>query len=333
MRGSLAGITAAAEMARGAIRRRRKHRSRGDGPPVAPGARPPRAKRARAEAEHRSLAWLLSGDRTAAFARSFLVAAVAAVAWAIALHLGETPLLGPETLSPVLAERLLLDRDDAGPRRLALFTRKLPTQWTVPEETRQAIRDAADRVGVDAGFLTAVAALESSFDAQARAPRTTARGLYQFTEDTWLRVVKVFGAKHGLAVFAAAIALGEDGAVVLPQWDVRQTLMQLRSDPATAALMAAELALDNKMRLERLLARPVSPAEIYLAHFLGLASAARMIEAASAHPHVSAARLLPAAAATNPGVFGPPDEPVSAGAIVARIEAYVREDVPRLAGI
>ena len=43
-----------------------------------------------------------------------------------------------------------------------------------------------------------------------------------------------------------------------------------------AALFAAELALDNQARLESLLGRAVSPAEIYLAHFLGVASAARI---------------------------------------------------------
>jgi hypothetical protein len=130
---------------------------------------------------------------------------------------------------------------------------------------------------------------------------------------------------------SAAIAVRDDGSVFLPQSAARQTLMALRSEPAIAALMAAELAIDNKMRLERFLGRPVSAAETYLAHFLGVGPAARIIEAAHARPHVAAAHLLPAAAETNPRVFGPADEPISAGAIVARIEAYFRDDVPRLA--
>jgi hypothetical protein len=108
--------------------------------------------------------------------------------------------------------------------------------------------------------------------------------------------------------------------------------MHLRDDPNLAALLAAELALDNQMRLERLLGRAVSPAEISLAHFLGVASASRMIAAADRQPNAAGRVLVPTAAETNPGVFGPADEPVSAGAIRARFESFFRNDVPRFTG-
>jgi soluble lytic murein transglycosylase-like protein len=281
--------------------------------------------------ERRSLGWLVAGDRSPAFGRSLALACIGAVVWAIGLHLAETPLLRQGALAPAVAERLLLEVDNAGSRRLAALARRLPTHWTASAETRRIVRLAADDVGIDPGYLLAVAALESSFDPTARAAGTTARGLYQFTEDTWLRVVKVFGVKHGLADFAAAIVVAADGGVSLPDAALRKTLLELRNDAAVAAVMAAELALDNKSRLERLLGRPVSTGEIYLAHFLGLTSAAHMIEAAYARPQVPAAHVVPAAAVTNPGVFGPASDPVSAGAIVARIEAYFRDDVPRLA--
>jgi hypothetical protein len=306
-----------------------RHARRRTRPPTL--ARPAPAERPSPVVERRSLAWLVAGDRSRAFGRSLAVACAGAVVWAIGLHLAETPLMRRDALAPAIAERLLLEVDNAGSRRLGAFARRLPTHWTVSAETRRAIRRAADDVGVDAGYLLAVAALESSFDPAAHAAGTTAHGLYQFTEDTWLRVVKVFGTKHGLAAFATAIVAAEDGSVSLPPSPMRKTLMQLRDDPALAAAMAAELALDNQLRLERLLGRPVSTGEIYLAHFLGLTSAARMIAAAYARPHVAAARILPAAAETNPGVFGSAGDPVSAGAIVARIEAYFRDDVPRLA--
>jgi hypothetical protein len=296
--------------------------------PAAPAA--PAAKRGPA-VERRSLGWLIAGDRSPAFGRSLALASLGAVVWAIGLHLAETPLLRQGALAPAVVERLLLEVDNAGSRRLGALARRLPTRWTASAEMRRVVRTAADDVGVDPGYLLAVAALESSFDPTARAPGTTARGLYQFTEDTWLRVVKVFGEKHGLAAYATAIVVTADGAVSLPDAALRKTLLELRNDAAVAAVMAAELALDNKTRLERLLGRPVSTGEIYLAHFLGLTSAARMIEAAYTRPHVPAARVLPAAAETNPGVFGPASDPVSAGAIVARIEAYFRDDVPRLA--
>jgi hypothetical protein len=316
-------------------RRRAKRRPAASAPAAAAPRRVPAvaaaAPRRVPAVERRSLGWLIAGDRSPAFGRSLALACLGAVVWAIGLHLAETPLLRRDALPAAVAERLLLEVDNAGSRRLGALARRLPTRWTASAETRHAIRTAAGDVGVDAGYLLAVAALESSFDPAARAPGTTARGLYQFTEDTWLRVVKVFGTKHGLEAYAAAIVVAADGGVSLPEVSLRKTLLELRNDPAVASVMAAELALDNRTRLEQRLRRPVSTGEIYLAHFLGLTPAARMIEAAYAHPHVPAAHILPAAAETNPGVFGPASDPVSAGAMVARIEAYFRDDVPRLA--
>ena len=104
-------------------------------------------------------------------------------------------------------------------------------------------------------------------------------------------------------------------------------MMRLRFDPRVAALMAAELARDNRMRLEHVLGRPASPAETYLAHFLGLRQAARMIDAAATRPATAAARLVPAAAASNPAVLGR----ASASAVVHAVEAYFRDEVPRFA--
>src|SRR6266849_2053524 len=171
-----------------------------------------------------------------------------------------------------------------------------------------------------------VAARESGFDPVVRAEGTTATGLYQFTEDTWLRALKIFGVRHGLTELAQQITIDEYGGVSV-RAGARAKLLQLRNDPKLSALMAAELARDNKARLERLLGRDVSPAETYLAHFLGVGQAARIIAAAHSKPHVSGARLLPAAARSNPAVFAPAGHAASAGAIVGKIEAYFSREV------
>ncbi len=194
------------------------------------------------------------------------------------------------------------------------------------ENVWRAIAHATDVVGVDAAYMTAVAARESGFDPVVRAEGTTATGLYQFTEDTWLRALKIFGVRHGLTELAQQITIDEYGGVSV-RAGARAKLLQLRNDPKLSALMAAELARDNKARLERLLGRDVSPAETYLAHFLGVGQAARIIAAAHSKPHVSGARLLPAAARSNPAVFAPAGHAASAGAIVGKIEAYFSREV------
>lgn len=253
-----------------------------------------------------------------------------------ALCLLENVFAPESSLSDAAAEHLLLaiDRDEAR----GLAPGMLDAPWSpdrpVPEEAGWAIRHAAQRLGVDTRYMVAVAARESRFDPAARAPRTSAVGLYQFTEETWLRVVKLFGPRHGLASYAAEIATDEDGNVSMPPGARRRRLMQLRADAELSALMAAELALDNQRRLERLLGCPVTPAETYIAHFLGVAQAARLIGAAHETPHRAAARLLPAAAEANPALFaGPSGEAISAASVVGAVEAYFRRPVPRFAGV
>ena len=204
--------------------------------------------------------------------------------------------------------------------------------YGMPENVWHAIEYATQAVGVDAVYLVAVAARESGFDPAIRAPTTSATGLYQFTEDTWLRVVKIFGARHGLDEYARQIGIDEYGDVTVKR-GARAKLLQLRNDPKLSALMAAELARDNKARLERVLGRNVTPAETYLAHFLGVSQAARIIDAAHSRPHVSGARLLPAAARSNPAVFSPAGHAASAAAIVGKIESYFDREVPRSARI
>jgi hypothetical protein len=198
----------------------------------------------------------------------------------------------------------------------------------VDRKIQRAIQDATDEVGTDSTYLMVVAARESSFDPQKRAHRTSATGLYQFTTKTWLRSVRAFGERHGLAEYAKQIVVDEHGAVSMRNAAARARLMRLRADPRISALMAAELARDNEARLTHQLGRPVTPAEIYMAHLLGVNEAARVIATARSAPHTPGARLLPAAARANPDLFKPRGHIASAKAIVSKIGVhYQREEL------
>jgi hypothetical protein len=288
--------------------------------------RSPRASRraARAHRPRGSTAWERYRDKVVANA---LALAFLGIVLCLGIQLVGT-LFAP-SIPSTLVERLLLPLEEQGsPLGLA---KGLPPIVAVPEDVRRAINGAARAVGVDAGYMAAVAARESAFDPTARADGTTAAGLYQFTADTWLRVVKVFGDRHGLADEAQQIAVGRDGGVSLPSAAARSKLLALRADPRLSALMAAELARDNQARLQLVLGRKVSAAEIYIAHFLGLSQAALIITASRATPGAAGAQLLPAAAARNSGVFSPAGRVASAGEIVAEIDAYFAREVSRFA--
>lgn len=166
-----------------------------------------------------------------------------------------------------------------------------------------SISGAASRTGADFGFLMATAATESGFDPTAQARTSSARGLFQFIDSTWLATVRDHGAKHGLAAEAAAIGNGPSGAPTVPDPTTRDRILALRDDPRLNAAMAAELAADNQAVLEQRTGRPVGETELYLAHFLGAGSAARFLNAMQEAPDQPAAGLFPTAARANRPVF------------------------------
>jgi Transglycosylase SLT domain len=241
----------------------------------------------------------------------------------------EMPLAPTIAISPMPALELLLPVEPEVSQHQTAEAQ--PTIVGMNENVRRAIWNATHTVGIESTYLVVVAAQESSFDPRRHAHRTSAMGLYQFTADTWLRSVRAFGAKHGLGEYARQIVVDRRGVVSMHDSAARTRLLRLRADPRISALMAAELARDNKARLERILDRPVTPAEIYMAHFLGVVQAARVIETARSAPHTPGVRLLPASARANPAIFKPLGRIASARAIVDKIAVYYQRQEMRIA--
>lgn len=180
-----------------------------------------------------------------------------------------------------------------------------------------AVRHAAARTGMDFSYMMAQARLESGLDPQAAARTSSARGLYQFTAGTWLDTVRRHGAAHGLGWAADALKAGAGP-------EVRASILSLRGNAQAAALMAGEFARDNAARLEAILGRAASAADLYMAHFLGPAGAAKFLSTLAAAPDTPAAGLLPDAAAANRSVFfGPGGAPRSVAAIYDHFAAKI----------
>lgn len=166
-----------------------------------------------------------------------------------------------------------------------------------------AIADAARATGVDFSYLLGQAQLESGLNPAARAHTSSATGLFQFIDQSWLGVVRRHGSEHGLGWAASAIGQSASGRFHVADPQARQAIMALRNDPAIASRMAAEHAADNRTYIERRTGRSAQPVDLYLAHFLGPGGAARFLNAHTAQPDASAAALFPRAAAANRNVF------------------------------
>jgi hypothetical protein len=165
------------------------------------------------------------------------------------------------------------------------------------------IKSASKSTGVDFGYLMAQAAQESSFQADARATSSSATGLYQFLDSTWLSMMRTHGAKYGFAEMADHIQPDGRGGFAVSDASQKQKILDLRKDPKVSAVIGAEFALSNKEQLEADLGHKVGSTELYLAHFLGAGGASRFLKGIERNADQPAADLLPQAAQANRNVF------------------------------
>lgn len=170
-----------------------------------------------------------------------------------------------------------------------------------------AIANAAQATSVDFNYLIAQAEVESAMNPHARAATSSATGLYQFIDSTWLETLKRHGPRFGLGAVADQISLTGSGSAYVADPVQRDAILALRNDPHTAALMAAGLAEDNRGHLLPILGRQPSHAELYLAHFLGAGGAGRFLSELQADPGQSAPALFARPAAANRAIFYAPD--------------------------
>lgn len=180
------------------------------------------------------------------------------------------------------------------------------------DAVRAAIRRAADATGVDFSLLVETARRESALNPNARAGTSSATGLFQFIESTWLDMMRRHGAEHGLGQYAAQLQQGADAGA-------RREILALRSDPEISARMAAELARENAQTLQGRLGRAPNAGELYAAHVMGPAGAVRLIEAAQ-QGAPSAAAIFPREAAANRGLFYADGQPRSAQGLLDRLQ-------------
>jgi hypothetical protein len=176
-----------------------------------------------------------------------------------------------------------------------------------PSGTNQAvtgaIRQAARMTGTDFKYLLATAQVESNLNPTAKASTSSAHGLFQFIEQTWLGMLKERGPALGYAPYADAIARRPSGEYAVSDPRMRGAVMNLRSDPTANALMAGAYTRMNAGKLAERLGREPTGGELYIAHFLGSGGASQLIALAESTPQAPAAASLPEAARANPSIF------------------------------
>lgn len=108
-------------------------------------------------------------------------------------------------------------------------------------------------------YAERVAQIESSGNPNARAKTSSATGLYQFIESTWIDTVSQYEPE-------------------LINGRTREELLELRTDPEISTRMFEHFTAANGRHL-RQHGIPPEPANLYLAHFLGAGTARKVLKA------------------------------------------------------
>jgi hypothetical protein len=166
-----------------------------------------------------------------------------------------------------------------------------------------AIRQASAATGTSFNYLLATAQVESGLNPQAGASTSSARGLFQFIEQTWLGTIKQSGAGLGYGRYADAITKTASGHYQVSDPAMRAEILKLRNDPTANAVMAGAFTKANADYLATKLGRQPSEGELYIAHFLGAGGAARLISLAATNPNAKGTDYFPHAANANSSIF------------------------------
>jgi Transglycosylase SLT domain len=173
-----------------------------------------------------------------------------------------------------------------------------------PPETLRAVREAVQAAPrLSPVLLLAIARAESRFAPEAQNRSSSARGLLQFTRDTWLEVMRQFGAQHGFPVYAKAIRKDQTGRLSVDRPATLRGILRLRDDPRLSAVMAVERLMQLCEALERELGRKASAPDLYFLHVLGPTGAARFLAALRSQPQSSSVEVVGLSAQRNKGLF------------------------------
>ena len=177
-----------------------------------------------------------------------------------------------------------------------------PVSNNLSQRFQAVFEEASRSTGANFDYLVRTAQRESGLNAAAKAPTSSATGLFQFIEQTWLGTMKESGPSLGFSNAARHIEqVGDKYYVKDPQ--VREQILDLRKDPKASALLAGAYARKNEAILEQRLNRPPSSGELYAAHFLGANGSGQLIELAEERPNLDAYKIFPAQARANRAIF------------------------------
>ena len=158
----------------------------------------------------------------------------------------------------------------------------------LPRWLADTVVRAAQATNTDPTVLRALADQDPALLPNRRVTTSSAQGVFQFGEGTWLEVLRRYGPKHGYRAEAKAIRIVR-GRPVVANSPERARLLSLRRDPYLSGLMAGELITTHRQILAGKVARDPAFAELYMGYALSLNGANRFVDLLRGRPGPSEA--------------------------------------------
>lgn len=205
-----------------------------------------------------------------------------------------------------------------------------------------AIYDASIKLDVDFGVMALSAMLESDFGNNNISPTSSARGMFQFIDSTWLILMKKYGDRIGYADESKAIQINEKTGkleVIAKGRINRDSILVIRSNNRISALIKAYQLKEEQDALNELGIKKPHATDYYIAHMLGLGLAKKLYNMKNDKSPVVLANSnsegFRSAAEFNPYFFYATEkyQPLNAAESYARFYSHVKQAIKRLRDI
>ena len=162
-------------------------------------------------------------------------------------------------------------------KNLADSLKQYLTEKKQNSEIIDTLHRTSKKTGVDFDLLIVTAMIESDLGRMTISSSSSARGIYQFIEPTWLVLMKRYGERIGYKAYADMIEINKEtrqpqithGGVVM-----RQKILDLRYNTRIAALIKAHQIKDEERVLRSFKnGQDINITDHYIAHMLGLSLA------------------------------------------------------------
>tara|TARA_R110001592_G_scaffold20926_13_gene84701 strand:+ start:5289 stop:6605 length:1317 start_codon:yes stop_codon:yes gene_type:complete len=197
-------------------------------------------------------------------------------------HIDVDAILGTISCRNTISSPLDVSDDTNHTKKLADSLKAYLTDHKQSPAIIDTLYDVSQKTGVDFELLVITAMIESDLGRITISSSSSARGIYQYIEPTWLILMKRYGYRIGYPSYADAIEINtETRRADIHDNDMllRQKILDLRYNQTVAAQVKALQIKDEKNVLRNFKnGQTISITDHYIVHMLGLSLARTFYE-------------------------------------------------------